>query len=156
MEDTALLEEYRMIYFAKGAANTVFTDQDIEKALITVFQSIGSRKRVLAIPPDMTRYHSMAGRLTEMAWGYYGEHLKDVLPALGTHKAMTGEEIKKMFGKVPPSLFRVHNWRKDVVKLGDVPASYVESVSEGRVAYTWPVQVNRLLVEGQHDLILSL
>ncbi len=61
-----------------------------------------------------------------------------------------------MFGKVPPSLFRVHDWRNDVVSLGEVPASFVHTVSEGRVSYTWPAQVNRLLVEGQHDLILSI
>ena len=28
--------------------------------------------------------------LTEMAWEFYGEHLVDVLPALGTHKGDDG------------------------------------------------------------------
>ncbi|MCK4991448.1 MAG: DUF2088 domain-containing protein, partial [Bacteroidales bacterium] len=82
--------------------------------------------------------------------------LTDVLPALGTHAAMTEEEIGKMFGTVQRSIFRVHDWRNDVVSLGEVPASYLETVSEGRVSYPWPAQVNRLLVEGQHDLILSI
>ncbi|MEA3460696.1 MAG: lactate racemase domain-containing protein, partial [Bacteroidota bacterium] len=145
-----------MIYFEKGAADAVLTDQDMERGLSKALRSIGPKKRVLAIPPDMTRYHSMAGRLTEMAWEYYDENLSDVLPALGTHAAMTIGEIEKMFGAVPPSLFRVHDWRKDVVTLGEVPASYVETVSEGRVNYAWPAQVNRLLLEGGHDLILSI
>jgi len=145
-----------MIYFQQGAPDAVLTDQDIQRALSGVFDSLGPKKRVLAIPPDMTRYHSMAGRLTEMAWEYYGEGLTDVLPALGTHAAMTGGEIGKMFGAVPQSLFRVHDWRKDVVSLGEVPASYLETVSEGRVSYPWPAQVNRLIVEGKHDLILSI
>ncbi|NOR33802.1 MAG: DUF2088 domain-containing protein, partial [Bacteroidales bacterium] len=145
-----------MIYFQQGAPDAVLADQDIHKALTKAFDSLGPKKRVLAIPPDMTRYHSMAGRLTEMAWEYYGERLTDVLPALGTHAAMTGEEIGKMFGAIPQSLFRVHDWRNDVVSLGEVPASYLETVSEGRVSYPWPAQVNRLLVEGKHDLILSI
>ena len=145
-----------MIYFEQGAADAELGDQDIRRGLSEALQKIGPKKRVLAIPPDMTRYHSMAGRLTELVWEYYGERLSDILPALGTHAAMTAEEIQKMFGSVPYSLFRVHDWRSDVVSLGEVPASYIEAVSEGRVSYTWPAQVNRLLVEGQHDLILSV
>ncbi len=57
---------------------------------------------------------------------------------------MTEAEIKKMFGSVPASLFRVHDWRKDVVTLGEVPAEFLESVSEGKVSYSWPAQVNKL------------
>ena len=37
-----------------------------------------------------------------------------------------------------------------------MPAAYVKEVSEGRVDYAWPAQVNRLLKEGGHDLILSI
>lgn len=156
MVDTVHLEAYKMIYFQQGAPDAVLTDQDILRALTEVFDGLGQKNKVLAIPPDMTRYHSMAGRLTEMAWEYYGERLTDVLPALGTHAAMTGGEIGKMFGAIPQSLFRVHDWRNDVLTLGEVPASYLETVSEGRVSYSWPAQVNRLLVEGKHDLILSI
>ncbi|MDF1574827.1 MAG: lactate racemase domain-containing protein [Bacteroidales bacterium] len=145
-----------MIYFEQGAPGEVLTDRTIAKALTGVFQKIGPRKRVLAVPPDITRVHSMAGRMTEIAWEYFGRHLTDVLPALGTHRAMTGEEISRMYGAVPPSLFRIHDWRKDVVTLGEVPPSFIETVSEGRVSYSWPAQVNRLLSEGGHDLILSI
>jgi len=145
-----------MMYFEQGAANARLNDQDIRKGLAEALQKIGRRERVLAIPPDMTRYHSMAGRVTEMIWEHYGEKLKDVLPALGTHSAMTAGEIRKMFGSVPASLFRIHDWRNDLVTLGEVPASYIEMVSEGKVSYPWPAQVNSLLVEGGHDLILSI
>jgi nickel-dependent lactate racemase len=110
---------------------------------------------VLAVPPDITRYHSKAGLLTEYAWEYYGERLRDVLPALGTHAAMTRREIARMFGAVPHELFRVHDWRKDVMTLGEVPASFVEKVSGGLVSFPWPAQLNRLLVEGEYDLVLS-
>ena len=153
---TVHLEACKMICFEKGAADAVLRDQDLRSGLSEALNSIGSKKKVLAVPPDYTRYHSMAGRLTEMVWEYYGEKLSDVLPALGTHAAMTAGEIEKMFGAVPASLFRVHDWRRDVVTLGEVPASYLEKVSEGRVNYPWPAQVNRLLMDGGHDLILSI
>ena len=144
-----------MIYFEVGSPTTVLSDQEMKEGLFEALGKIGPRKKVLAIPPDITRYYSKAGQITQMAWDYYGDKLTDVLPALGTHAAMTDAEIKKMFGTVPRELFRVHDWRNDVVTLGEVPGSYLEEVSEGKVSYAWPVQVNRLLVEGGFDLILS-
>jgi len=144
-----------MIYYEVGSPTTVLSDQEIKEGLFEALKKIGPRKKVLAIPPDITRYYSKAGLITRMAWDYYGDKLTDVLPALGTHAPMTDAEIKKMFGSVPPELFRVHDWRNDVVTLGEVPGSYIEEVSEGKVSYDWPVQVNRLLVEGGYDLILS-
>ena len=61
----------------------------------------GRRNKVLCLPPDFTRFHSRAGELTRYAWQYYGERLTDVLPALGTHFPMTGDEIGHMFGDMP-------------------------------------------------------
>ncbi len=119
---------------------------------------LGKRKKVLAVPPDFTRFHSKAGDLTEMAWEFYGDAMTDVLPALGTHVAMTDAQISKMFGRIPRSLFRVHDWRNDIVTLGEVPGEFVHLVSEGKLSYSWPAQVNKLLVKkpGGHDLILSI
>ncbi len=156
MADTAHLEEYKMIYYEKGDPKTELTQADLRKGLTQALDRMGLREKVLALPPDITRYYSQAGMLTEMAWEYYGEKMTDVLPALGTHAPMTSPEIKRMFGAVPESLFRVHDWRNDVVTLGEVPGEYLESVSEGRVSYAWPAQVNRLLLNGGYDLILSI
>jgi nickel-dependent lactate racemase len=129
---------------------------DLRIALFSALDAIGTRNRVLAVPPDFTRFHSHAGALTELAWKYYGDRLTDVLPALGTHKAMTDSEIATMYGDTPRHLFRVHDWRNDVVTLGEVPGSYLYEVSEGKVDYPWPAQVNKLLRDGGHDLILSI
>ena len=145
-----------MLYFARGSENDTLTSQDLQSGLNEALDKLGSRKKVLAIPPDFTRYHSRAGELTSYVYSYYGKALADVLPALGTHFAMTGTEIKRMFPGVPDSLFRVHKWRTDVVTLGEVPGSFLSEVSEERVDYPWPAQVNKLLVEGGHDLILSI
>ena len=145
-----------MIYFEKGSPDFEFSLDDLKEALFGTLNKIGNRKKVLAIPPDFTRYHSFAGTLTRFAWQYFGERLTDVLPALGTHSAMPETQIEKMFGDIPKNLFRVHDWRNDVVTLGEVPAEYVKKVSEGKVNFPWPAQVNKLLVQGGHDLILSI
>jgi nickel-dependent lactate racemase len=69
---------------------------------------------------------------------------------------MTAEQISKMFGAVPSALFRKHDWRKDTARLGEVPSEFVREQSEGKLDYTWPAEVNRLIVEGGFDLILSI
>ncbi len=145
-----------MIFYEKGSIETSFSDEDLKKGLFEAFEKMGAKQKILAIPPDYTRFPSRAGELTEMTWEYFGEKLTDILPALGTHTPMTDPQISHMFGKTPRFLFRDHDWRNDVVTLGTVPAEFVKEVSEGAVDYNWPAQVNKLLVEGGFDLILSL
>lgn len=143
-------------FFSHGSAETEMTANQIREGFFGALETLGSRKKVIAIPPDFTRFHSKAGELTELAWEFFADRLTDVLPALGTHKAMSDEQITTMFGDVPRELFRVHDWRNDVVSLGEVPAEFIHQVSEGKLDYTWPAQVNRILLEGGYDLILSI
>jgi len=129
---------------------------DLRQGLIAALDQLGTRRKVLVLPPDITRLHSRAGELTRYAHQYYGDAVSDIMPALGTHAPMTAGEILEMFGDVPQELFRPHDWRNDIVTLGEVPPDFVNEVSGGAVDYPWPAQVNRLLVEGGHDLILSI
>jgi nickel-dependent lactate racemase len=145
-----------MLYYSRGSKNDILSQKDIKEGLFAAFDKLGQKKKVLALPPDFTRFHSFAGLLTEMSWEYYKDKLTDILPALGTHSPMTDEQISKMFGKTPKNLFRPHDWRNDIVTVGEVPAAYVKEQSEGRVEYPWPAQVNKLLLNGGFDLILSL
>ena len=145
-----------MLYYGNGAPDKAFGREEIKKTLFDIFDRLGDRKKALVIPPDFTRFHSRAGELTQYAYEYYGERLTDILPALGTHFKMTDAEIEKMFPGVPNSLFRVHNWRDDIVTVGVVPGEYIKEVSEGAVDYPIPMQVNRLLLDGGYDLILSI
>ncbi len=144
------------LFFAAGSPIAELSPQQVRAGLFDSLNKLGSRGRVLAVPPDFTRMHSRAGRLTELAWQFYGDRLTDVLPALGTHRAMTDTEIASMFGRVPRSLFRVHDWRNDIVTLGEVPGEFIQHVSQDRLDFSWPAQVNRLLRDGGHDLILSI
>ena len=115
-------------------------------------------KKVLLLPPDYTRMYSGAGIITAV----YYELLKDscevdILPALGTHEAMTREECLAFFGEgVPFEKIIVHNWKTDVIKLGEVPAEFVSEVSEGLVANKIDVEVNRLIMDKSYDLIISI
>ena len=145
-----------MIYYENGSAQTNLSKADLKQGLYEALNRLGERQKILAVPPDYTRLPSRAGELTEMTWEYYGEKLTDILPALGTHTPMTVHQIDHMFGKTPKSLIRDHDWRNDVSTLGEVPAEYIREVSEGKVDFAWPAQVNRLLVEGGFDLILSI
>jgi len=145
-----------MLYFARGSVTDELTDADLRVGLFAALEKLGLRRRVLAVPPDFTRLHSQAGRLTKLAFEFYGAHLTDILPALGTHTAMTGEQIREMYAGVPEKLFRVHNWRTGVTTVGEVPGQFVREVSGGAVDFPWPAQIANLIATGQHDLILSI
>jgi nickel-dependent lactate racemase len=145
-----------MLFFARGDKNDDLTRPQLQQILFEVMGKLGNPAKVLVIPPDFTRFHSFAGDVTEVLYTYYGDRLTDILPALGTHTPMTEAEIRKMFGTTPLNLFRVHNWRSDVLTLGNVPADFVRDVSEEKVSYSWPAQVNKRLVQGGYDLIVSV
>lgn len=145
-----------MIYFEKGSEKESLSRQDIQEGLYEAFKQLGKKEKVIAVPPDYTRFHSRAGLITQLTRKYYGEHLTDILPALGTHAPMTKEQINKMYGDIPHELFRVHDWRNDIVTLGEIPGDFIKEISEGKVDYPWPAQINKRLAEGNHDLILSV
>jgi len=144
------------LLFSAGSTTTELSLEELRRGLYQALDALQPRRKVLAIPPDFTRFHSFAGPLTRLLWEYYGDRLTDVLPALGTHSPMTPAQISRMFCDMPAALFRIHDWRRDLVTLGEVPAEFVREVSEGRLEFAWPAQVNRLLVEGGFDLIVSI
>ena len=114
-------------------------------------------KKALILPPDFTRFHSGAGFITNVCW----HHLTglgtdvDVMPALGTHEAMSDQQLTTMFGDIPHSCFLVHDWRNGVVKLGEIPKDYVSSITEGLWKEPVSVEINRLVMDPSYDLIIS-
>ena len=144
------------LYCAQGGPDRELTSTELRDFLFAALERLGSRNKVLAVPPDQTRTASRAGELTRHAWNYYGGRLSAVLPALGTHKAMSADGIAVMFGDVPQDLFHAHNWRQDVETIGIVPGKFIQEQSEGKLDYEWPAQLNRLILRGGFDLILSI
>ncbi len=120
----------------------------LRELLNDALAKLGPRNSVLAVPPDQSREHSQAGLLTRYAFDHYGDMLKGVLPAIGTHTPMRPDQIARMYAGVPQDLFRVHNWRTDVETLGEVPAEFIHEQSEGKLNYPWPAQVNKLISRG--------
>lgn len=138
---------------------TGFDRDEIEAMVLSSLSGKGKLGRVLLLPPDYTRMYSGAGMLTAMYYSILtsdGTEV-DVMPALGTHAPMTRAEADIFFeGSVPYERIINHDWRGGVVKLGEVPASFVSEVSEGLISEKIDVEVNRLLTDGKYDLIISL
>lgn len=141
---------------ALGSPTTVIGDDELRRAVAEALRGLGARRRVLAIPPDITRLNARAGPALAAVEGLYGAALTDVLPALGTHVPMTPEQIARMYPGVPAAKFRVHDWRNDVHTIGEVDAAFVAQATGGVWRKPWPAQLNNLIWKGGHDLILSI
>ncbi len=149
--------------FAEGDVEAVIGDDTRRRAIEAAIQFAGDTSRTLALPPDGTRLHSEAGVLTQMLYEAVGPaETFDVMPTLGTHFAMTFDEIRHMFGdSIPLDAFKAHDWRKDLVRLGAVPADFVHKVSGGVLRksmpdYDIPVEINKRLVEGGYTAMFSI
>lgn len=140
--------------YAKGDQG--LSREEIRAALLKSLEG-RSLKKVLIIPPDFTRFHSNAGFITNV---YYHALLEkgvqvDILPALGTHEPVSREQAAAMFGDIPYEKFIPHNWRTDVVKIGEVPASYLEEITEGLWHDPVSVEINRRVMDESYDLVIS-
>ena len=130
----------------------------LDQALLEARQRICPKpKRVLLLPPDITRMHSGAGWITE----HFYKRLKDeadvhVIPTLGQHEPHTRQQNAQMFGSIPHERIHPHDWRGGCVKLGEVPAEYVQEATGGIADWPFPIWLNRMLMEEQWDLIINI
>ncbi len=145
-----------MLYAAVGSKTTDLSHQDIRDILFSVLDRIPQKENTLIIPPDFTRHHSRAGEITELTWQKLGSRVKKVIPALGTHTPMSEKEKQKMFGDLPGHLITDHNWKDELIELGRVDTAFIEEISQGRLSFDWPVEINRTMVDEPWDLILSI
>ncbi len=145
-------------FASRSGINLALTDDDKRALLKEAIAKINKPlKKVLIIPPDFTRFNSNAGVLTAMLYDLIAPTAQvDIIPALGTHFPMTESEIRTMFGdKIPLDRFIVHDWRNDVVTLGEVPSELIKKWSDGKLSYSVKAQCNKILFNG-YDLILSV
>ena len=114
-------------------------------------------KRVLLLPPDITRMHSGAGRLTEMLYKLLeGEAEIHVIPTLGQHVPHTPEENRQMFGSIPNERIHAHDWRGGCVEVGEIPGRFVDETMQGAADWPIPIGLNRMLMEEPWDLIINI
>ena len=146
------------MYVQKGGANVAVSDAELQQMVLESIAKSGKEiKRMLLLPPDHTRLNSCAGRITEIIYENYADkcHI-DIMPALGTHSAMTDAQLEMMFGKkIPKSCFKVHDWRNDVVALGKASSDFIKELSGGHLDYEVNVQVNKIVYDN-YDLIVSI
>ncbi|NLN54754.1 MAG: DUF2088 domain-containing protein [Clostridiales bacterium] len=119
-------------------------------------EKYGKLKRVLLLPPDITRYHSGAGNLTNMLYHILGKDCEiKVIPTLGQHVPHTPEENKWMFGDIPEEKILKHNWKTDCNTLGEIPADFVKTATGGLADWPIPVEINREVTSG-YDLVINI
>ena len=145
-----------MLLYERGSPAMSLSSGELREGLHAALEKLGAIKKMLIVPPDITRIQSHAGELTRYAYEYRPDAVAGILPALGTHCPMTEKEIATMFGNVPQQLFLPHRWRTDCQHLGEIPADFITNVSEGIVNYPMPIYSNRLLFGQQYDCILSV
>lgn len=128
------------------------------RAALNEWGAIGAAGlRVLVIGPDITRVDSGAGELAGDVDELLGDRATvDLLPALGTHLPMTGAELTRMYPAFAPERVIAHDWRHDTVRLGEIPPARVAELSGGRMQMPIAVELNRRVVEGDYDLIVSI
>lgn len=146
-----------MVNVSIRATGKRISDEQLLEALAKAIE--GQKiKKVLLLPPDMTRLHSYAGKITAMYYQMLKESCQvDIMPALGTHDPMSEAECLEFFGpEVPYSVFVPHRWKDDIVKIGTVPAEFVREVSEGLIDEPIDVEVNQRLLDPSYDLIISV
>jgi Lactate racemase N-terminal domain len=167
------------LFLAVGSETTSLSGDELRSHITSFLDALGDREDVLLIPPDFTRFPSHAGQITQFISEHYKftspvdestdppsvkvAKLDDrsvpniqILPALGTHRPMTELEIRKMFGfklaEKSPSPFLIHDWRNDVVTIGNAPASMVKAATHGLVDKPWPAQLNKLVWNKRESL----
>ncbi len=147
-------------YIAHGGTDTTITTEEKRALLQEALLKLGGiPKKILVIPPDITRLHSNAGELTRILyelWDAANGTTFDILPAIGTHAPMTEPQIAEMYGDLPKATYHVHHWRTGLYHFGEVPSEFICEVSGGKLDYSIPVAVNRHLVEGDYELIISV
>lgn len=133
------------------------SNSDIEISIDNLFKQYPNLKKILIIPPDFTRCFSKAGEITQIIYNKMASKVSiDIMPAVGTHAMLSNEERIKMYGNIPENRFLHHKWQTDTIKIGEVPASFVTTISNGLFTDSIDVEVNRKFWEDDYDLILSI
>jgi nickel-dependent lactate racemase len=114
-------------------------------------------RKVLLLPPDLTRAHSGAGKITETLYKALAEQCDvHVVPTLGQHVPHTAEENRWMFGEIPNNRIHIHDWLGGVTRIGTIPAKLVEQSTRGVADWDIPIDLNTSLMRESWDLIINI
>lgn len=114
-------------------------------------------RRVLLLPPDLTRAHSGVGPITETIYKALAPTCDvHVIPTLGQHQPHTEAENRWMFGSIPHARIHPHDWIGGVTRVGTIPASLVEETTGGLANWDIPVDINSMTMDEPWDLIVNI
>lgn len=114
-------------------------------------------KRVLLLPPDITRAHCGAGWITERLYRNFSQTAEVyVMPTLGQHVPHTDEQNQWMFGAVPLDRILTHDWRRDALRVGQIPADCVSRITGGKATWEIPIEINRQVMQEDWDIVLNV
>jgi nickel-dependent lactate racemase len=114
-------------------------------------------RRVLLLPPDLTRAHSGVGLITETIYRALSPTCDvHVIPTLGQHQPHTEAENRWMFGSIPHERIHAHDWIGGVTRIGTIPGSLVEETTGGLADWDIPVDLNTMTVTEPWDLIVNI
>jgi nickel-dependent lactate racemase len=149
-----------MVWFFERSARIDWSQ--IEELMVRAVDEARQRicrhpKRVLLLPPDITRMHSGAGRMTEIIYQILSRDADvHVIPTLGQHEPHSREQNARMFGSIPHERIHAHHWIETVVRLGEVPADFVQEVTRGAADWPIPIELNSMLMKETWDLIINI
>ena len=149
-----------------GSAEGYLSPDQVKAFLEAEFARIDvDGKNVCLLVPDDTRscplpqllpivYAALAPRAAKLT----------ALIALGTHAAMSDEAINKFFAAGedvkalwPKLEFVNHEWWKHetFANLGDVTAPQLKEISEGRLDYSVPIEINKIATDADVTIVLG-
>ncbi len=133
----------------------LLTDEDISEFIENIFLNLGSCKNTIIVPPDISRLSSGGGMITGKIYRMEKINIKMIIPALGTHTPMTGQEITSMFGNIPQDLFIKHSWKGNLKTAGTIPESFIYDKT-GVKGISIPVKINHELMKKGVGRIVSI
>lgn len=146
-----------MIFFSEGAAHLTIDRDHISEMIDTMLEKLGNLGRVLILPPDFTRYHSYAGEITVMLYNKLkNSSYIEIMPTLGTHIPLSDNELNTMYQGIPHEIFKRHDWKNDIIRIGTIPSEIIKGFTGGLVDFPVHCEVNKTLVEGKWDQIISV
>lgn len=146
-----------MIFFSEGAADLTLDSNHISELIDNMLERLGNLSRVLILPPDFTRYHSYAGEIIRMLYSKLKNtsHI-EIMPTLGTHVPMSEKEMDMMYQGIPHEILKRHDWKNDIVRIGTISAEIIKELTDGLVDFPLHCEINKTLVQGNWDQIISV
>lgn len=144
---------------AIGGGDDEIADEDLRQHLERLAETVADgAKRVLIVPPDHTRLYSRGGPITvhlDRALRERGVEV-DVMAALGTHRPLTADQCRLLFGDaIGVERILEHRWRDDVTTVGEISAAEVSEIAGRDLDFSLPLSINSALVSGEYDLVVA-